>query len=407
MASIQVAFILPFLLISPIAGVMVDRYNRKLMMMISDFSAATATIFIFVFLLLGRLEIWHIYLAVFIDGLGNAFQWPAYSAAIGTMIPKEQLGKANGLMSLLEAGPGVFAPLLAGTLLPVVGLKGILIIDLLAFGLAVTILSLTHIPQPKQSTEGKAASGGFLKEAVFGFQYIFRRPSLLSLQMLFFVGNLIAGIGTAVVAPMVLMKTQQNSMIFGTVQTVGSVGGILGGILMSAWGGFKKKTKGIIYGWIVMGFFGLSLLGVKFNLPAWLAGMFISQFIGPIMNGSSQALWQAKVPQDLQGRVFSARRLIAWTASPISPLIGGALADFVLEPAMQGPSLLRQIAEPLAGSGPGAGMGLLIIMCGIVLTLVGLAARFTPIIYDAETLLPDYDAGENTDEPNAAIAAAP
>ncbi|HRA01059.1 MAG TPA: MFS transporter, partial [Thermoflexales bacterium] len=121
----QVFFITPFLLISPIAGAMVDRHNRKLMMMLSDLGAGFATILILVLQAAGALQIWHLYLTAAITGLFSSFQWPAYSASISLMIPKEQLGRANGLMSLMEAGPGVIAPLLAGALLPLVHLTGI------------------------------------------------------------------------------------------------------------------------------------------------------------------------------------------------------------------------------------------------------------------------------------------
>ena len=124
---IQVFFITPFLLISPLAGVLVDRHNRKLMM-VSDLGAGLATVGILILQAFGVLEIWHLYLAAVINGLGNTFQWPAYSASISTMLPKEQYGRANGMMSLIEAGPGVIAPLIAGALLPVIGLTVILLI---------------------------------------------------------------------------------------------------------------------------------------------------------------------------------------------------------------------------------------------------------------------------------------
>ncbi|HSN76495.1 MAG TPA: MFS transporter, partial [Anaerolineae bacterium] len=142
MGLMQVAFITPFLLLSPIAGVMVDRYNRKLMMMVSDFTAILATGSIFILLALGRLETWHLYVAAALNGIGNTFQWPAYSAAISTMVPKEQYSRANGLMSLMEAGPGVLAPLLAGMFLPLIGLVGILSIDVITFFLAIGALLL-------------------------------------------------------------------------------------------------------------------------------------------------------------------------------------------------------------------------------------------------------------------------
>ena len=114
MGFMQVAFITPFLILSPIAGVMVDRYNRKLMMMVSDLAAGLSTIGLLILFATGHMQFWYLYIAQVINGIGNTFQWPAYSAAISTMVPKEQYGRVNGLMSLQEAGPGVLAPLLAG-----------------------------------------------------------------------------------------------------------------------------------------------------------------------------------------------------------------------------------------------------------------------------------------------------
>ena len=116
----QVFFITPLLIITPFAGVLVDRHNRKLMMMVSDLTAGLATVSILVLQAFGVLEVWHLYAAAVFQGLGNAFQWPAYSAAISTMIPKEKYGRANGMMSLIEMGPGVLAPMLAGALLPLI-----------------------------------------------------------------------------------------------------------------------------------------------------------------------------------------------------------------------------------------------------------------------------------------------
>jgi MFS transporter, DHA3 family, macrolide efflux protein len=169
----QVFFITPFLIISPIAGVMVDRHNRKLMMMVSDLAAGIATVLILVFQAMGILEFWHLYVAAVINGLGNAFQWPAYSAAISTMVPKEQYGRANGMMSLIEAGPGVIAPLLAGALLPFIALTGILFIDVFTFLFAIGALMLVHIPQPEKTEEGVQGRGSVWKEAAYGFKYIF------------------------------------------------------------------------------------------------------------------------------------------------------------------------------------------------------------------------------------------
>jgi MFS family permease len=391
MGLMQVFYITPFLLMSPLAGVLVDRYSRKRMMMVSDITGGLGTLFVLLMYSTGRLEFWHLYLAAILNGIGNTFQWPAYSAAISTMIPKEQLGRVNGLMSLMEAGPGVLAPILAGALLPLIKLQGIMLFDAVTFLVAISGLMFVVIPQPRQTAEGQAAQeGGLWGQATFGFKYIFARPSLLGLQLVFFAGNLFSGVSFTVLAPMVLARTGQNSVIFGTVESMFAVGGILGGVLMSAWGGFKRRVHGVLLGWILSGL-GVAALGLGQNLSGWIPAAVFSMLVTPLVNGSNQAIWQAKVAPDLQGRVFSARRLIAWFTNPITPIIGGTLADYVLEPAMRAPGALTDAFSWLVGSGPGAGMGLLMFLCGLGAMLVGVAGYFVPAVRRAEDLLPDHD----------------
>ncbi len=194
MGFVQVAYVTPLLIISPIAGVMVDRYNRKTMMMISDIVGGLASLIALILYASGHLQFWHVYIITAIKGAGAAFQWPAYSAAISTMIPKEQYTRANGMMSLVEAGPGVVSPLMAGALMPFIGVSGILIVDVLTFAIAILALAAVFIPQPPRTAEGQEAEGNILKQAAFGFKYIFARPSLLGLQLIFFFGNLFRGL---------------------------------------------------------------------------------------------------------------------------------------------------------------------------------------------------------------------
>lgn len=390
MGMMQVAFIAPFLLLSPIAGVMVDRYNRKLMMMVSDFAAIVATGSVFILLALGRLEVWQLYVAAALNGIGNTFQWPAYSAAITTMVPKEQYSRANGLMSLMEAGPGVLAPLLAGALLPLIGLAGILSIDVVTFFFAIGALVVVVVPQPVRTAAGQEAQGGLLHEAVYGFKYIFKRPSLLGLQMIFFFGNLFFGIAFTLLAPMVLASTGSNSVVFGAVQSAGAIGGVLGGVIMSTWSGFKRRVNGVLLGWIISSV-GLMAIGAGQGLTIWLPAIFLTSLVSPLVNTSNQAIWQSKVAPDVQGRVFSARRLIAWFTNPISPIIAGAMADFVFEPAMSTDTALAAAFGPLVGAGPGAGMGLIMVLCGFLGLLAPVIAYFIPAIRNAETILPDHD----------------
>jgi DHA3 family macrolide efflux protein-like MFS transporter len=248
------------------------------------------------------------------------------------------------------------------------------------------------IPQPKITQEGLESRGSIWKESVYGFRYIFKRPSLLGLQTVFMIGNFFASIAYTLQAPMILARTNSNSLIFGSVQTAGAVGGVIGGLLMSAWGGTKKKVHGVLTGWAISGLFGFTVIGLGQGLPVWAAGAFLGAATIPLINSSNQAIWQSKVAPDLQGRVFATRRLIAWFINPIATLLAGPLADLVFEPAMSEPSFLSSNFSWLVGYGAGAGMALIIVFCGLAMAGVGIGGYGVQVVRDAEDILPDHEA---------------
>jgi DHA3 family macrolide efflux protein-like MFS transporter len=183
-------FMAPSVLFSPIAGAIVDRSNRKMVMIVSDLLAGVATIILLMLLAADSLQIWHIYLANLLAGAANAFQFPAYSAAVTMMLPKAQYGRAAGMLSLAGSASGILAPAFAGALLGPLGLVGIMGIDVATFLFAVFALFMVHIPQPEIAPEGRTGQGSLLQESAYGFRYIFERPSLLGLQMVFFLHQL-------------------------------------------------------------------------------------------------------------------------------------------------------------------------------------------------------------------------
>ena len=399
LALVGFFFVTPMVFFSPIAGAIVDRQDRKLMMMVSDLASGVATIAILILYSLGMLQIWHLYVAAAIQGFFQTFQWPAYSAAISVMIPKEQYGRANGMLSLADSGSNIFAPLMAGGLIGIIGLSGILVIDIVTFVFAISALLVVYIPQPKMTAEGRASQGSIWKESAYGFSYILKRPSLLGLQMVFMLGNLFVSIPFVILPAMILASTSNNELIFGSVSSAGAIGGVVGGLAMSAWGGPKRRIHGVLAGWAISSLFGTVLMGIGNNLVIWVIASFCGAFFVPIINGSNQAIWQAKVAPDLQGRVFSIRRLIAWFVNPVALLIAGPLADVVFEPAMQANGRMSSVFAGLVGTGPGAGMSLIFIFTGLLAMAVGIGGYFFPIIRNVETILPDHD---NLPEPSEA-----
>jgi DHA3 family macrolide efflux protein-like MFS transporter len=393
-------YVTPLLLLSPFAGALVDRYNRRLMMMISDLASGATTIVLLALHATGNLEVWHLFVLNAINGAFQAFQWPAFSAAISSMLPKRQYGRANGLMELAGTGSQIFAPVLAGALIGPLGLTGILLIDIISFVFAVGTLLFVHIPQPVTTEAGREGKGTLLSESMYGFRYILKRRSLLGLQLVFMFGNFFVGVPTAVYAAMILARTANNELVFGSVQSVAAVGGVVGAAAMAAWGGPKRRANGVLGGWILTGLF-VAMTGVAQSLSGWAAAGFLGFFLVPIINGSNQAIWQAKVAPDVQGRVFSIRRLIAWFVGPISALLAGPVVDLLLEPAMMEGGALAGAWGWLVGTGTGAGMAVLFVLGGVMAALVGLIGYTVPAVRNAEEILPDYDSPEAVAEREA------
>ena len=386
----------PAVVFSPIAGALVDRWNKKLVMALSDLAAGLMTILVLVLYQLGVLQVWHLMATGFVSGIFQAFQFPAYSAAISVMIPKQQFTRASGMMSLAEVGSGVLSPVLAGALIGVIGIGGILWIDIITFIFAISMLLIIQIPPTPRSAAGEEGKGSLLQEAAYGFKFILKRPNLLGLQLVFFFGNFLGMFMWTLMAPMILARTGDNTIVLGSVQSIASIGGVIGGVAISTWGGFKRKIYGVLIGWTLSGTF-VAIFGLGKSLLHWGVAVFLLELTTMIVNPSNQAIWQSKVPPDVQGRVFSVRRLIAQISGPMAMLVSGPLADYVFEPGMkQAGSGLNQWLGSIFGSGPGAGMGVLITVTGLLTILVGLLPLSIPAIRNVETLLPDFEVEQET-----------
>jgi DHA3 family macrolide efflux protein-like MFS transporter len=403
LALLGVFFMVPLLVMSPVVGVMVDRYNRKLMMMLSDLAAGTTTIVIFFLYISGNLQIWHLYVNAAINGLFQGFQWPAYSAALAVMVSKKHYVRVNSMLEIVGPASNIVSPILGGAIIGLGdaggfdGLIWIMLIDIVTFVAAVGTLLFIHVPQPGRTEQGREAAGGFFREAVVGFRYIFSRPPLLALQGVFMVGNLFYTIAAGtLLAPMLLARTGSNAWIYGASQTIGAIGMVVGGVTIGAWGGFKQRIHGVLLGWTVS-FIGILVTGFGRSEPAWMVGVWatgilISSLVVSLVNGSNQAIWMAKVPPDVQGRVFSTRRLIAWVANPLAALIAGPMADYVMEPAMSPGGALSESFGGLVGTGPGAGMSLLFIFTALIGLAFIVGMHFVPLVRNVEDILPDHEA---------------
>jgi predicted MFS family arabinose efflux permease len=391
LALVELAFLLPGILVSPLAGALVDRWNRKLMMMLSDLAAGVGTVVIFLLYTSGSLKIWHLYIIFVFVGIFQSFQFPAYSAAVTTMVEKEQYGRTSGMLGLARSASGIFAPIAAGILLGVIGTRGILVFDIVSCLVAVGTLLIVYIPQPIVSAVEKVKSS-LLEDSLFGFKYIFARRGLLGLQLVFFLINFTGSLCFPLLTPMVLTQSGNNTVILGTVNSAFGVGGVVGGVLLSAWGGPKKRVHGVLAGMIGSCLLGYTVLGLGNSVYVWVAGAFIMMLFNPFINGSNQAIWQSKVPPEMQGRVFSARAFIALISQPVAMAITGPLADNFLLPGMMDGGALTPVFGWLIGVGPGKGISLLFFVMGLIGATMGALGYLFRDVRDVESTLPDFDA---------------
>lgn len=393
---------MPMILFSPFAGALVDRWNRKLVMMLSDLAAGVATIAVLLLYLSGNLQIWHLYITSAFTGIFEAFQWPAYSATISTMVPKAQYGRANGMMSLAQSASSIAAPVIAAAMLEFGGIQSVLMIDIISFVFAVATLLIVFIPQPTRTTEGDAGRGSLLKESLYGFRYISERPNLLALQLYFFVLNLFGTGAFVLLSPYVLARTNNDSGALAAVEAMLGVGGVIGGLLLTVWGGPKRRIHGLFLGLVFSSILGVMPLGMGQSLLIWMAAALFTTVFMSFINAANQAIWQAKVAPDVQGRVFAVRRVIAQIPAAVVLLGIGPLVDNIFEPGMMPDGALASIFGGLVGVGPGAGMGLLITIMGVLGVIQGVLGYAIPVVRDAESRLPDFVMSEA--EPSAAAA---
>jgi DHA3 family macrolide efflux protein-like MFS transporter len=389
-ALISLFTALPGILFSPIAGALVDRWDRRWAMIISDTGAGMCTLGVAVLLFANRLEVWQIYILMALSSTFSAFQWPAYSAATTLLVPKEQFGRASGMVQLAEAVAQIGAPSLAGILLGVVQIEGVILIDFVTFLFAVLTLSLVRIPKPETTAEGKAGQGSLLREAAYGWKYIRARPGLMGLLLLFASTNFTSGIVEVLFTPLVLSFT--TAAVLGTILSIGGIGFLGGSLAMSAWGGPKVRVYGIYISLLLQGVV-LFAAGFPPQVAILATAAFLYFFGIPIVNGCSQAIWQSKTAPDVQGRVFAVRRMIAWSSLPLAYLAAGPMADRVFEPLLDEGGALASSVGQIIGTGEGRGIGLLYMILGVISLLATAVGYLYPRLRLVETELPDVIVG--------------
>jgi MFS transporter, DHA3 family, macrolide efflux protein len=377
---------LPNLLLSPLAGALIDRWGRRSVLLINNFGAGACTLILAALYWAGVLEMWHVYALVCASRCFNVFQLPAFAATTPLLVPRSQLVRANGMAQIGPAAGQIASPILAAALMDVIGVGGVIFLDCLSFLFAAITLLVTRIPPV--ATAGREGRGTLLYESFYGWTYIRKRPGLLGLLLFFAFANYCLSVVQILVTPLVLAFGTARTL--GAILTTGAAGALLGGIALGIWGGGRSMRRiPIILGFTVIQGATLLLGGLRPNALLVASAMAIALFAFPIIRGSSEAIWQSKVPQELQGRVFSIRRMIAGIAFPLAGASAGPLADRVFRPLLMPGGALADSAGRVLGVGPGRGEGLMFMMFG-VLTLISVAVvyAYRPV-RDVEAELPD------------------
>lgn len=374
---------LPGILLAPTAGVMVDRVNRRIVMLAADSVAGLGSLTLAMLFFTDSLIYWQILIVVAVSSAASAFQEPAYRSAIPTIVPKQHLGRANGLS---ELGPGIgtlVAPAIAGGLLLAVGLGAVLAVDFVTFTVAAATLLFVRFPDVR---EKGAVSRSVFREFLEGLDYLRDRRGLLGFLFIAAGLNFVLTFANVLWIPVFLGFMNEGGL--GVTMSAIGVALVTGSVIMSAWGGPKARVRGML-GFMALGGVGLIVAGLRPDPVVAVGGSMLLMGVVPIVNGTSQTLWQTKIAPAIQGRVFSTRRMVAQMATPVAFVAAGPVADNVFEPLLMPDGPLAGSLGRLWDTGVGRGSALLISCVGLAVIALAALAWLTPTIRNIERDIPD------------------
>ena len=364
---------IPMTLGSSLTGVIADRFDRRYIIMIGDIGQALGTVLLLVSFASGQFQLWHLYVAMLVQGIFATVQTPASQAAMAMLVPPAQRDRANSIREFGFPLAGVVAPVFAGLLYSVAGIISVMVVDLITFFVAVAVVLVIYIPRPAQSVEAQQMTGGWWREALAGWRFLWQRRALFYLAMFIsFVWFLING-PLGVNTPYIIATTGSEELL-GLLLGAMNFGAFAGALVLALAGNIRHRVRIILLLFLLHGtmllawgivrqplLMGLTLIALMFPLP----------MIGALF----ATILQNKTPPDMQGRVFGASNQMGVLLTPLSFLITAVLVDNVLEPA---------------ATQPGEGMGLLMIVTGSIILVLTLIVFARPSIRSIERDLPDY-----------------
>ena len=321
--------VLPRVFVSPVAGALVDRWNRRVVMMAADGLSALAVVVLAVLFAFDAVQVWHVYVVMFIRAACGAFHWPAMQASTTLMVPEAHLARVAGLNQALQGLGAIVAPPLGALLLAILPMQGVLAVDVATAILAISPLFFVHIPQPERAAgAAQAARPSMVADLREALRFLRAWPGILMIIAIAVLVNFLIFPALSLQPLLVTEHFQGDVLQLAWLQSAFGVGMVAGGITLSIWGGFKRRS--------LTGLLALALSGVGFVViglapagafPLAVGAMFFAWFMQPIANGALMAVLQIIVPADMQGRVFTLLQSAAGAMIPLGLVIAGPLAE--------------------------------------------------------------------------------
>ncbi len=375
-ALVNCVILLPSVLVSPLVGALVDRWDRRRAMLISDVGAGLGTLIMAALIMTGHLRVWSAVLVVANGSIMGSLRGPAYSAAATQLVPPEHLGRAAGMVQLGGGIAQIVAPSLAGVLMMSIGLRGVLLIDLASFAFALLTLVVVRFPAPKLA-DTKALVSSMRKDVTIGWSYIRGNHALAALMVFGAVSSFCVGTVEMLSTPLVLGFA--NATTLGVVLSVGGIGMLFGSLCMVAWGGPRRLVHGVLGFGLLQGLMAF-VAGLRPSALLFGIGAFGFLFATPLIGGCNETIWMRTVPPEMQGRVFAARNMVVGATMSLTFLAVGPLAEHVFEPLLTAGGPLAASVGVALGTGPGRGIGLFYLVIGVLMVvLVGAGALYPPL----------------------------
>ncbi len=328
LATLTMVMMLPEVFLGPFVGALIDRWNRRAVMIVADSVVALFSAWLALLFWKGALQMWHIYLIMLIRAIGGTFHWPAMAASTSLMVPREHLSRVAGLNQTMMGIRNIVSPPVGAFLMTLLPVHGLMAIDVITAVTAIVPLFLVHIPQPDRRPHAEGKPTHLLRDVHEGLAYVWHWPGLSVLLLMATLINLLLNPAFSLLPILVQKHFGGEALQLGWMQSAWGIGVILGGLLLSVWGGFKRRIVTSLTGVIGMGV-GTLMIGM---LPSTAFGMasgamFFVGVTNVLANGPVNAIMQDVVDPNMQGRVFTLVGSMCSAMSPLGMALAGPVAD--------------------------------------------------------------------------------